>query len=504
LLALGNNNQYAFGRCFVACEKNTGIFTNYTFQEGKAYKISFYVNLDFGSTSMVLKATNGLVNGFISVNGSMPNVANEIIYQNNNLETLPITLSNGGWNYSKVTINYIPTNNYSQLWICGGSVGNGVTFDYVEIEVEKCPHRDIIECPTTFAAKNEPGIYQNTNLNGTIDAEGGVIRFSGTYNVKSHLTLTNGTFKLESGTIIYVDGSSCEQYFGNYTQPFVSTIFGSTGISVKVDDTPQYCAGSVISIQLKNATLDINDATITAKCKMRWSGVALMDNLSKVILNSTSNQSACYSSISQSIVGIYSLQGAPSININKGNFENNIYGIYLNGGLTSTGSAISNSVFVANPQKMYRTIIGNSTPPNPLVPLGTEYPKVHITLNNGNYSNASINNNNITNALRGIEANNASHKITGNQFNNIFMYNYLNFAVVNGASSTDFYAGSNTSSANYLFENNTIQLPLLWPATPQLPTTNKTSYGIFNTMRANTFKNVISVKTTLHLMILQK
>ncbi len=484
-MLLGNNGNYAFGRAFAACNANTGIFTDYSFQMGRTYKISFYVNVDFGSKSMMVKAATGLVNGFIGVNGSMPNVPNEVIYQNNNLDVLPITNVFGAVEYSKVTINYTPTANYSQLWICGGNVGSGVLLDYVEIDKCPAPNRNIVECPTSFAAKNEAGVYQNTNLSGTIDAAGGIVRFSGTYNVKNHLTLTNGTFKVEPGTILYVDGPSCSPYFGNYTPPF-----GSLTIPVRTDDTPLSCSPGIVSIQLKNATLDIYDGTITAKCKMRWSGVALMDNLSKVVLNSTSSDPACYSTISQSVVGIYSLTGAPTINVNKGNFENNKYGIYLNGGLPATGSTISNSIFVADAQKMYKTI-PNFGYTGSLVPAGTEYPDAHITLRNGNYSNAPINNNTLSTAIRGVEANNASHKITANTFQSIYMYDYLNYAEVIGASSVDFYAGSNTTSSNYLFQNNTIQLPSNWPATPQLPTTNKTSYGIFNTMRANAFNNVI-------------
>ena len=483
-------NDITLGMSCAYISTNCGIFTDFNFQQGKNYKISFYVNLNYSSSSLIVKSANGLVNGFKEVNGSMPNVANEIIYQNNNLKALPITNLIYEIPFSKVTINYTPTNNYSQLWICAGMAvgnGNGIALDYVEIE-KPCINDISPSPPSTFYIDGNatqgigPIFNSSPSVATSIDARkyGGTVIFSGDYKVIGSLYLKYGNFIVKPGTRFFFYPSPNESLneYTMYAENRGLTVYG----------TPT-----------NRATLVINSAIFTSGTSTAWGGIQTLLSADLEIKGDI-----CNTQISNGEYGIFSRGDynqsdgedlTKKIFIEKCTFVNNIRSSIAMGN-KEINCKISKCLFLSNFGQLKTTFDRGA-----LVNNSDKITVQHIDMFNGLTERYSPNYNKIPrliedcyfeNSIYGIQFRNIGHKVQRNIFKNIAMMAYLNYSLANTDKVGSYYnAGETTASSTYLFQNNTIELPSSWPATPQLD--GKTCYGIFNTMSANTFNNVITV-----------
>ncbi len=339
--------------------------------------------------------------------------------------------------------------------------------------------------PTTFYINPDAtqGIGPILDIANTVSIKtsdyGGTITLSGVYKIIGNVYFYGGNVIVKPGTQFFFYPSPTS------TKPIEWRDSRETeGMFISID-------GSISD----GGKLSINSATFTNGTNTAWGGI-YVGAYSELEIKGD----VCNTQISNSFYGIkfYDEPISKKYFIDRCSFVNNINTSIIMWGHSINNSYIKKSLFLSKYGQLKNSIKYGIVSNN-----SNKITDTHLRMLNA-YGTYIYPNNPKTPALiedcyfessiNGILAENHSHKIQRNTFKDIASIAYLNYSNNNtdGNSAPDYNAGLNTLSANYLFQNNSIQLPSNWPATPQLPTTNKTSYGIFNTMRANSLNNVIT------------
>ena len=326
----------------------------------------------------------------------------------------PVVYSSTGTKNIKLVINNGGCVDSFKLSVSIGSCGNNCNKTYTTSV-------GTIGIPTTIS----PPIAGETST------------FSGTYRMRGRIILKNGTFVLNPGTIFYMDEE---------------TEIGPT------------------DIELDNATLIVNGATITSFCDIIWYGIVVGANSSIVMEGhkNTISQQIDSSEISNARLAVdYKFASGTKIQIQQTRFHNNIDNIHVGSTSGFTGTNyIKNNRFYSEPNKM-------KFPYNPLSTYMTYYSNSGIW-GNSNLANLTISGNTFTNMMCGVEGEIG-----------------LNSATISSNTFTNCYGG-----AVYNFDvqgeiaNNTITIPSAKLNTVHI-NPNATVYGIYATEKFNIHDNTI-------------
>lgn len=150
--------------------------------------------------------------------------------------------------------------------------------------------------------------------------------------------------------ILGVKGQT-KEYYGTTTFDGIYYVADNIivyGVFILNPGTIFYVAPRVKIKFYNNATLKMNDATITAACDTMWGGIAPAYEWYNVFITGTNT----YSEISHSEVGIFLTYNASKFTINKTRFLNNYENIRLTLVIGTADDYITNCFFGSNPSQM--------------------------------------------------------------------------------------------------------------------------------------------------------
>ena len=278
----------------------------------------------------------------------------------------------------------------------------------------------------------------------------GTLTFDGIYHVRGNVRFVNGSVTLTPGTVFYLDGPN-------------------GGIISSIDDS------QLVSLEVNNATLALNGATLRASCNALWSGIVVGTGGQLV----TTAPAGVRSVVRDAQFSVQNVAG--TLRLDQADFLNNRIGIYEWPQAASASERITACTFRVGQQGTGGPLEASS---NGL------YNSVGILFGGdgsagwpiGNFANAVYSANTFDRLRYGVTGLASNALISGNTFQNCWgsaLEGYVSFA-----------AASGTLPA-LRFYDNTVKVPRNFPAA-FTTTANRPVYGVHAQnnvdVRGNTFQ----------------
>jgi len=115
--------------------KGEGIVTNYNFESGRTYQISFRIKASTNVTNPTTAVQNATLN--VQATSALPATSGYIIPSSANAQSIwTSTVANAGTSWQTITVNYTPTSNFSQLWFYPLMTANSTSNGSAQIQME--------------------------------------------------------------------------------------------------------------------------------------------------------------------------------------------------------------------------------------------------------------------------------------------------------------------------------------------------------------------------------